>query len=169
MDSGSIPNGGKKAVEHYRSIARKLFIDDPQFKWSEADLKQLGESIKNRITAYVPTLPYSLLYSPIHSMKKAYVKQRSKMSETGQGLLDNGNEADILEGSEIANVWGEHAHLQSLSFSDLKLCQTKSRRLSLGICGCMHLWEQVLLSAKWQSHTARVQLILVCWIVVADR
>jgi hypothetical protein len=48
-----VPNGGKKVVEHYHSIARKLFVDDPQSEWMEADIKQLGESVKNRIGAYV--------------------------------------------------------------------------------------------------------------------
>jgi hypothetical protein len=38
-------------------------------------------------------------------MKTAYVKHRGNISETGQGLLDNGQEDDILEGSEVANIW----------------------------------------------------------------
>jgi hypothetical protein len=29
------------------------------------------------------------------------------MSGTGQGLLDNGQELDILVGSEIVNIWGK--------------------------------------------------------------
>ena len=52
-DVESVPNGGKKVVEHHRSIARKLFVDDPRSEWTEADVKLLGESVKNRITAYV--------------------------------------------------------------------------------------------------------------------
>jgi len=40
-------------------------------------------------------------------MKAAYIKHRGNMSETGQGLLDNGQEADILDGSEVANIWGK--------------------------------------------------------------
>jgi hypothetical protein len=47
----SIPNGGKKVVEHHRSIARKLFLDTPHSEWTETDVKPLGESIKNRISA----------------------------------------------------------------------------------------------------------------------
>jgi len=55
-DVKSVPNGGKKVVEHHRSIARKLFVDNPKSEWTEADIKQLGESVKNRITAYVQVI-----------------------------------------------------------------------------------------------------------------
>ena len=56
FDKGNVnlvPNGGKKVVEHHPSIAQKLFIDDPDLEWTEADIKQLGESVKNRIGVYV--------------------------------------------------------------------------------------------------------------------
>ena len=39
-------------------------------------------------------------------MKKTYAKHRASMSETGQGLLDARREDEIINGSEIANIWG---------------------------------------------------------------
>jgi hypothetical protein len=38
-DVESVLNGGKKVVEHYRSIARKLFVDNPQLEWTEQPLQ----------------------------------------------------------------------------------------------------------------------------------
>lgn len=54
-DVGAVSSGGKKVIEHYQSIARKLFIDAEDAQWSNTkeDLKMLGESVKNRVTAYV--------------------------------------------------------------------------------------------------------------------
>ena len=49
----SVPNGGKEVVEHHHSITWKLFIDDLDLEWTEADIRQLGESVKNRISAYI--------------------------------------------------------------------------------------------------------------------
>ena len=51
-----VPNGSKKVVEHHPSITRKLFVDDPDSEWTEADIKQLGESVKNWISAYVAVI-----------------------------------------------------------------------------------------------------------------
>jgi len=48
----SVPNGGKKVVEHYHSISWKLFIEDPGLEWTEADIKKLGKSMMNWISRY---------------------------------------------------------------------------------------------------------------------
>ena len=37
-DVESVPNGCKKVVEHHPSIARKLFVDDTDSEWTEADI-----------------------------------------------------------------------------------------------------------------------------------
>jgi hypothetical protein len=52
-DVGTVSNGGK-VIEHYQSIARKLFVEVEDPKWGNADddVKLLGESVKNRVTAY---------------------------------------------------------------------------------------------------------------------
>lgn len=54
-DVGAVSSGGKKVIEHYQSIARKLFINAEDTQWSNTkeDLKMLGESVKNRVTAYI--------------------------------------------------------------------------------------------------------------------
>jgi len=66
-DVGSVPTGGKKTVEHYRAIARALFVDSPDNPWTEKDLPQLNNVVKNRI----------------NSLKSTYQKYRKEMSETG--------------------------------------------------------------------------------------
>lgn len=43
-------------------------------------------------------------------MKKAYIKHRGSISETGQGLLDADREGEIIAGSDIANVWRKFSH-----------------------------------------------------------
>lgn len=52
-DVGAVSSGGKKVIEHHQSIARKLFINIQGSEWSNTaeDVKQLGESVKNRVTA----------------------------------------------------------------------------------------------------------------------
>lgn len=40
---------GKKLVDHYRTIAKKLLIDDESGKWDDSDVIKLGESVKNRV------------------------------------------------------------------------------------------------------------------------
>jgi hypothetical protein len=105
-------NGGKKVIEHYQSIACKLFVEVEGPKWgnTDDDVKLLGESVKNRVTAYAFScgVLFNCLY--VYRMKKAYIKHRANMSETGQGLLDAGQEDEIIPGSEIANVWRKSSH-----------------------------------------------------------
>ena len=52
-DVGSVPTGGKKVVDIYREIACKVFINQPGSKYTEDDLEELKDIIRNRITAYV--------------------------------------------------------------------------------------------------------------------
>lgn len=45
---------GKKLVEHHRSIAKELFLNDVSGLWTEnSSLVKLGNAVKNRITSYV--------------------------------------------------------------------------------------------------------------------
>lgn len=66
-DVGSVSTGGKKIVDIYREIARKLLIDVPGSKFTEDDLEVLKDIIRNRITAYVsqpnPNPTHLCLYS----------------------------------------------------------------------------------------------------------
>jgi len=54
-DVGGVSSGGKKVIEQYQSIARKLFIEVENATWSDTKghVKSLGESVKNRVVAYV--------------------------------------------------------------------------------------------------------------------
>ena len=101
-------SGGKKVIEQYQSITRKLFIEVENSAWSDTkdDIKLLGKSVKNRVTWYALHQIMLFYYSFISRIKKNYVKHRASISETGQGLLDAGREDEILPGSEIANIWG---------------------------------------------------------------
>ena len=108
-DVGVVSSGGKKVIEHYKSMARKLFIEIEDSKWSDTkdNVRLLGKSVKNRVTWYACSLPFFILlyYSFMFRIKKNYVKYRASISETGQGLIDADREDEILPGSEIANVW----------------------------------------------------------------
>lgn len=54
-DVGAVSSGGKKVIEQYQSIARKLFIEVKNSVWSDTkdNMKSLGESVKNRVVSYV--------------------------------------------------------------------------------------------------------------------
>ena len=52
-DIGSIPTGGKKVVDIYHEIARKVFIDQLESNYTKDDLEELKNIIHNRITTYV--------------------------------------------------------------------------------------------------------------------
>ncbi|KAF8064138.1 hypothetical protein FPV67DRAFT_1451371 [Lyophyllum atratum] len=96
FDKGDTENnsgGGKGHKEHCCTIARKLFLDpstpDARFAaFSEDDIEQLKDVVKNRINA----------------LKRGYTTHRKEMSETGQGLMDEDKEDEIVEGSEIDNI-----------------------------------------------------------------
>ena len=110
-DVGSIPTGGKKLGEHHQSLACALFINEVNPSWSEEDIPQLKDTVKNRILSYLLfyltfSMKYLLTMFVSFSLKTNYKKHRSEMSETGQGLLDEGREDEITQGSELANVWG---------------------------------------------------------------
>jgi hypothetical protein len=48
----SVKNGGKKIVDHYQTLATKLFLADPSGRWDKtSDIKKLGNVVKNRINA----------------------------------------------------------------------------------------------------------------------
>lgn len=99
---------GKKLVEHHRSIAEELFLSDASGQWTEkSNLIKLGNAVKNRITSYVHHITLFVHFIlTLLSLKSTYRKNHATMSDTGQGLLDEGREEDIVKGSEIANVWG---------------------------------------------------------------
>jgi hypothetical protein len=56
FDKGNVmlvPTGGKKVIDHYRTIARELFVDVDKSIYTEDDIEELLKLVKNRITGYV--------------------------------------------------------------------------------------------------------------------
>ncbi|RXW15586.1 hypothetical protein EST38_g10266 [Candolleomyces aberdarensis] len=80
---GSAPtSGGLTVAKVAQKIAQELFPN------SSVDNKKLGISVKNRVA----------------SIKKAYLAYKSKLGETGHGLIIDGKEDEIVEGTGIYNV-----------------------------------------------------------------
>ena len=49
-----VNSGGKKIIEHHKSVTEKLFIMDPAGKWDgKSDIKKLANAMKNRINKCV--------------------------------------------------------------------------------------------------------------------
>ena len=45
-----VNSGGKKIVEHHKSLAEKLFLADSSGRWGvKSDIKKLANAVKNRI------------------------------------------------------------------------------------------------------------------------
>jgi hypothetical protein len=61
-------------------------------------------------------------------MKKAYIKHQANMSGMGQGLLDAGQEDEIIPGSEIANVWRKSSCHSYCSFPSVYLSIEKVQK-----------------------------------------
>ncbi|KAI5836560.1 uncharacterized protein SCHCODRAFT_02646125 [Schizophyllum commune H4-8] len=95
---------GLTQVDHAKSIARKLLlptaseqgtieyaVKDGELNgcFTEDHLGELALIIKARILA----------------LKRMYVEKRNLLGETGMGLIDNGREADMTQGSELKNKW----------------------------------------------------------------
>jgi hypothetical protein len=47
------------------------------------------------------------------------------MSETGQGLIEDNREDEIIPGSEIANVWGVYVSMRSLYAANNEYLSTR--------------------------------------------
>ncbi|KAF8581874.1 hypothetical protein K439DRAFT_1618686 [Ramaria rubella] len=84
-----INSGGKKTADHQWEIAKVLLQDDPSGKWVAADIKTLGNVIKNRI----------------HGLRKKYFELRNELGATGHGLIEDERELEIWDDSAISNVW----------------------------------------------------------------
>ncbi|KAH9969954.1 hypothetical protein BJV74DRAFT_799332 [Russula compacta] len=85
------PNNGSKIIDHCCNIAWRLFVDVEDAHYTEDNVVKLGNAVKNWV----------------NSLKAVYTKNRAKLSETGQGLLDIDQEDEITPSSEITNIWGD--------------------------------------------------------------
>ena len=114
-----MPTGSKKVGDIIRNVAILLYaciiemytaeelwmyiplVDD----WAlSAMLETLTKCLKNRISKYSLLLYILLLTNMGYSMKKTYSKHRVKLGETGQGLIDNGQEDEFTPESNLANI-----------------------------------------------------------------
>jgi hypothetical protein len=67
FDKGNVtlvPTGGKKTIDHYRAIARELFVDVVKSIYTEDDVDDLLKLVKNRITGYVAIIDHLNLPTP---------------------------------------------------------------------------------------------------------
>ncbi|KIJ35355.1 hypothetical protein M422DRAFT_69947 [Sphaerobolus stellatus SS14] len=85
----SVNSNGKTIIDQCRSIAATVLAADESEWWKDTDLKKLGEAVKNRV----------------NNIKKKYTLNRNRIHETGQGLIDEGREDQIEEGSPLENLW----------------------------------------------------------------
>jgi hypothetical protein len=52
-----------------------------------------------------PSVASLLNLEILHRLKRDYSSYRKELCETGQGLLDEDQEDEIIEGTEIDNIW----------------------------------------------------------------
>ncbi|KAJ8515215.1 hypothetical protein ONZ45_g7356 [Pleurotus djamor] len=76
-----VNSGGLTIIGASRAIAPKLF--------PERDVEKTAASIKNRI----------------HNLKTEYATWKTRLGQTGQGLVESGRQAEIIPDTPIANVW----------------------------------------------------------------
>ncbi|TFY76194.1 hypothetical protein EWM64_g7820 [Hericium alpestre] len=68
-----------------------LLIENPDEPYTVNKMSSLKEAIKGRINV----------------IKTSYIKYCNLLGETGQGLINDDWESEIIEGSDIANIWDE--------------------------------------------------------------
>ncbi|KAG1727215.1 kinase-like domain-containing protein [Suillus lakei] len=90
--SGKVASTGDQPANLYRQLATALFLDHEHSLWKDVDLNDLAETVKNRVA---------------NGLRKAFIKHRDSMSQTGQGLIDADREDEITFGSEIFNAWDQ--------------------------------------------------------------
>jgi hypothetical protein len=83
---GAVSSGGKKVIEQYQSIARKLFIDVENSTWTgtKDNIRALGDSVKNCVVAYAHHTASSCLIT--HS----YLGSRNATLNIGPACLRRG-------------------------------------------------------------------------------
>ncbi|KAG1788877.1 uncharacterized protein HD556DRAFT_1529800 [Suillus plorans] len=90
--SGKVASTGNRPANLYRQLATALFLDHEDSPWKDVGLNDLAEAVKNRVA---------------NGLRKAFIKHRDSMSQTGQGLIDADREDEITFGSEIFNAWDQ--------------------------------------------------------------
>ncbi|KAJ8589070.1 hypothetical protein M405DRAFT_842094 [Rhizopogon salebrosus TDB-379] len=80
--SSKVPSTGDRPVDLYRQLAAALFLDREDSQWKDADINDLTDTVKNRVT--------NLIFR--NGLPKPFVKYRDSMPQTGQGLIDQDRE-----------------------------------------------------------------------------
>lgn len=81
---------GASTIQLCRDLAHAVLVKDPSNQWTEDQLTELGESVKNRL-------------SGTSGLKRSFMKHRDSLRSTGQGIIERGEE--FQEGSELGNIW----------------------------------------------------------------
>ncbi|KAG1767872.1 hypothetical protein EV702DRAFT_1050206 [Suillus placidus] len=89
--SGKVASTGDRPTNLYWQLATALFLDREDSPWKDINLNDLADTVKNCVA---------------NGLRKAFIKHRDSMSQTGQGLIDADGEDEITFGSEIFNAWG---------------------------------------------------------------
>ncbi|KIJ29465.1 hypothetical protein M422DRAFT_269123 [Sphaerobolus stellatus SS14] len=128
--SVSVTSGGKKPIDICRTLAQKVLLVDKETTWASKTPVELGEAVKNRV----------------YNLRGLYNKNRALLSETGQGLLDEGREDEIAEGAPLRNVWDKikrdflwymrmHALMGTGPVADRSAVGNSGTGLDLGVLG----------------------------------
>ncbi|KAF8581018.1 hypothetical protein K439DRAFT_1517445 [Ramaria rubella] len=129
--SEPINSGGKKPADHQREIAKLLLQDDASGRWTMADIKTLGNVIKNCI----------------HALRKKYFEFRNELGTTGHGLIEEEREDEIWVDSAISNVWDKiqksfpwykelSCLLKASPIIDKEALANSATELDLSVLGC---------------------------------
>lgn len=111
FDKGAevVNTGGKKVADIIREVTDKFIrkvAENNVVTLPTEDVPVVFASVKNRTSRYVCTSQNSPVLTALCSLKTLYIKYRTDLGQTGHGLISEGREDEITEGSEIANVWG---------------------------------------------------------------
>ncbi|KAF8574093.1 hypothetical protein K439DRAFT_1551830 [Ramaria rubella] len=124
-DSSEPISGGKKPADHQQEIAKLLLQDDASGRWTTADIKTLGNVIKNRI----------------HALRKKYFEFRNELGTTGHGLIEEEREDEIWVDSAISNKsfpWYKELSclLKASPIIDKEASANSATELDLSVLGC---------------------------------
>jgi hypothetical protein len=108
-DVGAVSSGGKKVIEQYQSIARKLFIDVENATWSDTKdhVRSLGESVKNCVVAYVHGVAsYDFIAHSLSVLRKAMPSIGPASQRRGKASLMRAGKTRLSQGvrSQIFGV-----------------------------------------------------------------
>ncbi|CAK5279020.1 unnamed protein product [Mycena citricolor] len=104
----------KQKAEHEAAVKRGVSEEDAPVVSSETDAYEISAlGAAGRIDGNELLPPFALSdledlgTASSCSLKTSFTRNVNKLGSTGYGLIDAGKEAEITEGSSLANVWGK--------------------------------------------------------------